>query len=328
MQEPVMFDDRSVHIARTTGWERYARSLLAALGSAVEPMGLRTRGILGRTLSDWSVIPLRSKHDSVLHLPTYPPSPLVQGPLVWTLHDLTRFSHPETASALGKRYYAPLARQAMGRPDLVIVTPSEQVRTEVVARFGIAPDRVFATPLGLSKLPEPDRSRPRGINGPYLLCVATQEPRKNLKGLVAGYRSSGLFPEVKLVVVGRRGWAPIAADGVVVRDDVMDADLARLYAEAAAFVMPSFYEGFGLPILEAMSYGTPVACSDIPVFREVSGGHAEFFDPSDALSIADGLERVLSNPVDSPVLQRWSRSFSWDRCADVTKTAYARALQL
>ena len=322
------FDDRSANSRRTTGWERYSRSLLAALGGRVEPLHVDAPTMRRRILSDWVGVPSARMRGGVrgmpLHLPTYPPTPLTRGPLIWTVHDLTWWTHRETSSAAGRRYYYPLAALAMRRRDVVYVTPSYQVRTELLQRFAIDPRRVVATPLGVSPLPP---NAPFIGGRPYILSVATLEPRKNLTFLLKAYATSAISRTHDLRLVGRRAWSSAALENVIYMADVDDTMLSSLYRGADAIVSPSVYEGFNLPIVEAMSVGVPVICSDIPVHREVAGDHGRFFslkNMDDLVGLLDGL-----GPPDEDERGRlgaWASQYTWASCAELTMKAYQAAL--
>jgi alpha-1,3-rhamnosyl/mannosyltransferase len=157
------------------------------------------------------------------------------------------------------------------------------------------------------------------LRRPYVLAVGTLEPRKNLPALIEAF--TGLPDTHDLVLVGARGWetgetqAAIARhpDRIKALGHVPDADLASLYAGAALFAYPSLYEGFGLPVLEAMAAGAPVLTSGISSLPEVAGEAAVLVDPRSADSIREGLRRGLSDP--PPGGRERARTFSWARYA-------------
>ncbi|WP_328305213.1 glycosyltransferase family 4 protein [Actinomycetospora sp. NBC_00405] len=147
---------------------------------------------------------------------------------------------------------------------------------------------------------------------PYVVALGTIEPRKNLGRLFEAYQKSNVRAEVDLLIVGRRGWGELPT-GAEFIEAPSDSEVWRLISGAAALVMPSLYEGFGLPILEAQAAGTPVLCSDLPVFREVSGGHASFFDPLSIDSMVSSLETVLELDLDLKDAKRNAEKYSQDR---------------
>ena len=158
----------------------------------------------------------------------------------------------------------------------MIVTVSEAVRREVIEHFGVSPDRVRAVPLAASShfRPMPPTSPPPK---PFFLCVATLEPRKNIPALIEGWRECRAETDADLVIAGRNraDFEEIApVEGLHLLGEVPDQELPRLYSDALAFVYPSHYEGFGLPVLEAMQCGCPVITSRDPAVTEVAGGAA------------------------------------------------------
>jgi len=156
---------------------------------------------------------------------------------------------------------------------------------------------------------------------PYFLAVGTLEPRKNLERLVEAFVQSGVSDTHDLVLVGRAGWGP-ALPHVEVISGLDDAALAAAYAGATAVVLPSLYEGFGLPVVEAMKLGVHVVCSDLPVLREVSGGHAQYVDPLDVASIAAGLRAATTASLPSAAAD-WARStWRWERTVEMLSDLY------
>ena len=169
----------------------------------------------------------------------------------------------------------------------------------------------------------------------YLLAVATREPRKNLGALLRAFeRLASLVDDVDFVLVGGRGWRSadlertLAAvgDRVKITGFVSDEELAELYAGAAAFAFPSFAEGFGLPVLEAMASGVPVVTSDRTSLPEVAGDAALLVDPDDDAGLVDALERLLTDGELAADLARRglarSAQFTWEACARATRAAY------
>jgi glycosyltransferase involved in cell wall biosynthesis len=302
------YDERSAHMDRTTGWERYARLLRSALGDRVHGFAGSMTGVAQRLLADWSTVPLQvfGHRTDVHHFPTYPPSGPMNLRTLWTIHDLTWWLHRESASRLGRTYYPFLAARAVERCS--IVTDTKSIRHEVIDHFGISEDRVHVVYPGATNLAP---AEPAKRQKPYFLTVGTLEPRKNLKTLVDGFKASPVAKDYELVIVGRVGWGSIPV-GVTVLTAVDDAVLSSLYAGASAFVLASLYEGFGLPLVEAVSCGLPIACSDIPVFREVmsaSNGEAVYFDPTEVESISAALSASVSRvAIQEPgglVLRSW-----------------------
>jgi len=213
----------------------------------------------------------------------------------------------------------------------MILTVSEAVRREVIEHFGLPPGRVRAVPLAASShfrpLP-PTSPAPK----PFFLFVATLEPRKNVAALIEGWRESRAETNADLVVAGRNRAdfeAISPCDGLHLLGEVPDQELPRLYSDALAFVYPTHYEGFGLPVLEAMQCGCPVITSRDPAVVEVSGGAA--IHTSSAQEIAEAMRAIAGNPrlrntLSGAGLQR-AAAFSWSRTARETHAVYCSVLQ-
>ena len=189
-----------------------------------------------------------------------------------------------------------------------VVAVSELTKRETVALAGISPERIRVVPNGVDPVFTQDGPR---ADGDYVLAVATLEPRKNLARVVEAARLAG----VELRVVGARGWGGVEAEGWV--GEIPDAELAALYRGARCVLYPSLYEGFGLPVLEAMSSGVPVVTSRGTAMEEVAGGAAVLVDPLDVEAIAEGIRSAEAEREELVVrgLAR-AREFTWERAAD------------
>jgi len=263
--------------------------------------------------------------------------------LVVTVHDLAFARFPDLFPRRWLSLYRRGLRAAVERADAILV-PSASVRDDLVARTKINPDRVHMTPLAASQgwvrdeIVDADREElaDHGITPPYILAVGTIEPRKNLVRLVRAYRqlaAQGL-PQ-SLVLIGDDGWGAdelraeldTGGPGRVVRAGGLSAEtLATAYADADVVAYVSLYEGFGLPVLEAMSAGAPVVTSNTSSLPEVAGDAALLVDPEDVGGIADALARVLTDPALSEDLRRRGRErsamFSWAATARATLDVY------
>lgn len=274
-------------------------------------------------------------------------SPLVAGvPSVVTILDLIYEHFPTAfprAALLGlKALVGPGARRA----DRVIAI-SQAVKDDVVERLGIAAERVDVVHLGfgMNRLPTPapDPHARLGLgDARVVLCVSAALVHKNLERLIEAF--ARLRPDdadLRLVIAGHAGReterltamasAAGVADRVTLTGWISDADLEALYSIAACCAYPSLHEGFGLPVLEAMARGVPIACSNTTSLPEVAGGAAELFDPLDVDAIATALARLLDDPEHAAALVGLGRaraaSFTWERCAAGVLASYERALQ-
>lgn len=257
--------------------------------------------------------------------------------LIVTVHDLAFEGFPELFPRRWRWLYRAGLRAAIERAHGIVV-PSRSTADEVMAR-GANPSTVHVTPLAPSLAPtdaDPKATLERlGLRQPFVLTVGTLEPRKNLIRLVRAYRRVAPKLPHTLVLAGPTGWqaAELEAElgrpgpGTIVRTGRVDgAELAALYRSADAFAYVSLYEGFGLPVIEAMEAGTPVVASSTSSIPEVAGDAALLVDPEDVDAIADALRRVLSEPALAHDLRRRGREraagFTWERTARATLDVY------
>jgi glycosyltransferase involved in cell wall biosynthesis len=261
---------------------------------------------------------------SLIHGPDFAVPYLPQRPSVLTLHDLSPWMKPGWHHAAGRVAKRTPVLLKLGIPTMII-TPSETVRREAMERFRIRAERIVAVPEAAPAWLRPVTAPPRH---PYFLFVGTWEPRKNLPALVEAWREVRREYSVDLVLAGRRrADAPELREepGLHLEGEVPDERLAELYSGAIAFVYPSFYEGFGLPVLEAMQCGACVIASS--VVRAVAGDAAIYADT------ATDLTRAMRQAVTDP---EWlagrralslarAREFSWERSARLTFEVYQEA---
>lgn len=278
----------------------------------------------------------------VLHAPspaTVPPPGRGQR-LVVTVHDVAFRVYPSLFPAPWRLLFRTGTRRAVKNADAVI-TVSEHTAGDLIRFYGADPEKLHVVPLAASlpttaEDPAPALDR-LNVRRPYVLFVGTLEPRKNLVRLVRAYRRAVAAQGLphRLVLAGPLGWhhhrllAEVRAGGpgeVILTGRTAPADLDALYRGADAFCYPSLYEGFGLPVLEAMVRGTPVVCSNASSLPEVAGDAALMVDPRSSAGLTSALGRVLGDPqerkrMSEAGLDRAAR-FSWEQTAQGTLKVY------
>ena len=275
----------------------------------------------------------------LFHSPDFTIPPVMRRPTVLTVHDLAFRVVPECAFPTLRAYLEEAVPRSVARAGHIIAV-SESTRRDLMFRLGVEPDRVTTVLEGVDARFSPAEDNPAdiasiarlGLTSPFLLATGTLEPRKNYVRLLEAYallRQRGYT--VPLVIAGRRGWLfePIflRVDQLSLSEHVRfvepnDAELVALYRRAEALIFPSLYEGFGLPPLEAMSCGTPVASSRSSSMPEVVGDAALLFDPSNVQEMSAAMEHVLSDEGLRARLKlagpERARSFTWERAARET----------
>jgi glycosyltransferase involved in cell wall biosynthesis len=317
-----------------TGQQRYAREIVARLADRMEiirPRG-RLRGAAGHVWEQF-VLPRRRRPGLLW-------SPSTTGPLavreqVVTIHDCAFFDQAECFSRSFAAWYQWLIPR-LARTARSIITVSEFSKAQIIARCRVPAEKIIVVPGGVDprfrahSADEIAAVRGRlGLPEHYALCVGSLEPRKNLRRLFEAWtRAQPRLHGLQLVVAGASG--KVFRDAGIARlpptvhlagylaDDVLPA----VYAGARLFVYPSVYEGFGLPVLEAMASGVPVVTSNVTALPEVAGGAALTVDPLDVASIAEGIERAACDARLRDELRTLgfprARLFTWDRAAEQT----------
>lgn len=307
-------------------------------------MGIRPPFHVAFQLAGLPLPGLRRRVD-VIHSPANV-GPLVSPrvPAVTTLHDLVWFHFPEEWEDLRTaRRVRRIAVRCARRADRVLAI-SETSRDDFLRTIALDPRRVDVAPLGArlepaaEPTPEPELRRQLELAArPIVLCVSQKRPYKNQAALVRALPQLG---DAALVLPG----APTAyegelralaarlgvADRVRLLDWVSDADLEGLYRAAACFALPTRFEGFGLPVIEAMARGVPVACSNAWSLPEVAGDGALLFDPDDDAAVAAAVRRLLDDRDYARRLaergRERARGFGWERTAEATLASYRRAI--
>ncbi len=252
---------------------------------------------------------------------------------VMTLHDLSPWMDSAWHSESDRvRNRTPLLLR-LGLANMVI-TPSEAVRKQAIERFRLQPGRVVAVPHAAAAVFRPYQTNPPPAGPPYLLYLGTIEPRKNLPMLLEVWRELRRDHPIDLVIAGRRrpDGAEIAPEpGLRILGLTGEDELPRLLSGALAVVYPSYYEGFGLPVLEAMQCGAAVVASRDPAIAEVTGGAAILLDARDPRAWVETLRGIVTEPQRLDELRRQALAraaeFTWPRTAQLTREVYEQAIQ-
>jgi glycosyltransferase involved in cell wall biosynthesis len=267
------------------------------------------------------------------------------GPKVATIHDLSVTRYPQYHPAERVEWIGKQLANSLDAADFLI-TPSEIIRQELIDDFGVAPERVRSTYLGASAEYRPrdaaqtmtTLSRYGLRHGGYVLFIGSLEPRKGVDLLIEAWCSlpAALRQEYPLLLAGAPGWrnqemqaridALKVSHGLRQLRYVPGEELPALYAGARLFVYPSRYEGFGLPVLEAMSCGAPALCTAATSMAEFSAGATALFENGDASALAGQMQALLDDDQRSANLARRglqrAADFSWRRCAEQTLAIY------
>jgi glycosyltransferase involved in cell wall biosynthesis len=304
------------------GTARYIQNLLARIDPVEELAfgGADRASVLARELW-WYPLQLSTRANAdVLHCTTYygPLRPRV--PTVVTVHDLAVLRHPETFPRW-TRSYVPRLVPRMLRAARRVIAVSEFTASELERLLGVDREKIRVVPNAVDPAFAPDGPR---ADGDYVLAVGTLEPRKNLARSIDAAHRAG----VELRVAGAQGWGGVEAhgDNVTWLGEVDDAELARQYRGAQCVLYPSLYEGFGIPVLEAMACGAPVVTSAGGATDEVAGGAAVLVDPLDVGAIAAGIDEATSRGEELRArgLAR-AQGFSWDDSVRRTIAVYREA---
>ena len=360
----VGFDGRAL-VSPAGGVRRYASELFRAMASLsdVEVVALgapasaelpaaitrRPRAIPMWSNAGWTHVGLpataRGASLDLYHGPAYIAPLWGMPPVVLTVHDVSYARHPEwypyRRDPFRRAFYRACATRAAG-----IVTDSKFSRGEIHAAYGIEPEKISVVPLGVGAAfrPAEGDERSRDAAAPYLVHVGDLHPRRNLdtavRAVLAVRRAVRDLRELRLVLVGvDRGsraqlesHASSAGDRSCIEflESVAEHDLATLYRGALALIYPSRYEGFGLPLVEAMACGTPVIASTASSIPEVVGSAGRLVDPDDLDGFVDavtavGSDEALRGRMRLASLER-ARAFTWVRAAEETVQAYRLAL--
>lgn len=339
----MIYVDGKYLIQRTTGVQRYAREIIGRWSSAglnFSVLDPRNSPIGRRRVEVWEQLLGRAARDGMLWCPTNT-GPVNFQRKVLTLHDGAVLAHPEW---FAKRYslWRRWAIPRLLKSSFMVLTVSEFSKHIICDRTGYPQDRIRVIGNGVDLQSygpwKADSAVPfrYGIKKPYFLSVGSIDPRKNIGAAIAAWQRlpAACRDEFDLVIVGGESAAfgaseVQAASCAHMLGYVPDADLPMLYAGATAFLYPSKFEGFGLPVLEAMASGTPVLAGNCSALPEVTGGAALLVDPYSIEDIAAGIyDLMINEPLRQRLVelgQRWVKRFSWDETAAATWQALHEA---
>jgi glycosyltransferase involved in cell wall biosynthesis len=292
-------------------------------------------------------LPIRSLAGiDLLHM-TYGAPVWSAAPIILTVHDICYATNPEWFSARDLRVLSSVVPRSIFKAAHVI-TDSQSARNQIIEVYRVPESKISAIPIGPGSgaeaiTAEEARAEVTAIglspDRPYILTVGNVQPRKNLIRLIEAFRElvSVRGHDVDLVIVGPRRFrsedivesSEGVSDHVRFTGYITDRQLAACYRGSTAFVLPSLYEGFGLPALEALAHGVPTACSNAGALPEVCGTAAIMFDPYSIEAIVEALDRILTDTSLREQLSaegpKRAAEFSWARTAKLTLGAYAKA---
>jgi glycosyltransferase involved in cell wall biosynthesis len=291
----------------------------------------------------------KSHQIDLLHSLHYTMPLAYPGQTVVTFHDMTFFLFPHHHTLL-KRYFFRFFIHTSSRQAAALIADSESTRQDAIRLAGVPSDKIFTAPLGVTQEFHPIREytillqarQKYHLPERFLLYVGMIEPRKNLPTLLQAYATiADQMPDHRLVVVGPKGWMVEnilqltgrlnISDKVHFTGYVEQADLPLIYNMADVFIYPSVYEGFGLPVLEAMACGTPVVTSNVSSMPEIVGDAGVLLAPNDSQALAHSLLELINDPVNRQRLSikglERAAAFTWDRTAEKTIAVYRHVLR-
>ncbi len=335
-------------VTHMRGMPELNRLALLAMGDCREDESIvggntslvRIRGFRSRTLWSQVSLPLhffRNRYD-VIHFPDHKLPPWSSGPTVVTIHDLACLLYPETFSTLHRLRLQWFTRDAIRRANRIIAV-SQSTKNDICRLFGTNPDRVDVVHHGVDHALF-GRNSGRKREYPYILSVGELQPRKNYLMLIRAFKRlcDRTEERLELVIVGKPGWFwepirdaaadPSLAGRVILAGYVPDEELRSLYAGALFVAMPSLYEGFGIPLLEAMASGTALIASNASSFPEIVSHAGILLDPVDEDGWAESMWDLYRNDARREELGRLgaerSRLFDWNATAKNTVATYER----
>ena len=316
--------------------------LPAAANFHSQPCGVRAANRPARILYEQLLLPSRARRLGldVLFNPGFTAPHFARCPMVTVFHDLQHVRHPEHFRWFDLPFWKLLLASSARRSRLVVGV-SEPTAIDIRAHYKLPAERVVAVPHGVDeRFFEIGKRRIQLTPEPFLLCVSTLHPHKNLARLVRVFgRLRERHANYRLVVAGMKGFFAKALEKQIVESGLGDAvsltgwisrkELYTLYEKAAGFVFPSTFEGFGMPVSEALAAGLPTACSSIPPLLEVAKDSAVFFPPEDDAAMLDALDAILFDAGTRQRLveegPRRAAMFTWRAAAENTLRVLRRA---
>ena len=248
-----------------------------------------------------------------------------------TVHDLVCFRYPKSMRFTSRILDIILLPISVFKSDYIF-SVSDFTKSEIIDVLGVNPDKIIVTKLGFNSNISKKNNSENYFQKDFILFVGTCEPRKNLMNLIEAYSKlpASLRNNYKLIIVGGDGWGGIypkdlaikfgVTDNVVYLGYVSDEQLSNLYSSCMFLAFPSFYEGFGLPLIEALSYNKPLLCSFASSIPEIASDAAIYIDPSNVTSIKEGLTKLLTDKQLRIKLSleasKIYKLFTWERCSE------------
>jgi len=307
------------HLPKETSWWKYKIVKLPKLWTQIGlPIHLATT---------------RSKPDVFLTLTHYGPR-FSKIPTIVSVMDLSYLHFPETFKKNDLYQLTKWTEYSVKKAKKVI-TISNSSKDDIIKYYKVSAEKVKVVHLGLKNLsmnaPSEKELSEFGVDKKFILFVGTLQPRKNIARLIEAFSMlpESLLSDYQLVIIGKKGWlyeeilsAPEkfnVTDKVVFLDYISDTELPNFYRKAEVFVLPSLYEGFGLPVLEAMRYGCPVLTSNVSSLPEAGGDAAQYFEPENVKDIKNTIEKVLTDKIlREKMIERGRehyKKFTWEKAA-------------
>jgi glycosyltransferase involved in cell wall biosynthesis len=315
---------------------REKRNVLPVVGTYFSGTFTRASGLCMGVGSIYSKASSRWYRPDIVHETYYSPTKTVTSATksVITVHDMVAEQFPDPPSRPPGIF--PARKRAFERADHLICV-SQNTRADLIRLYQVDAAKVSVIPHGSSIIPS--ANPPLSIEDPFFLYVGSRWGYKNFTGLMDAFRQSNLYKSHRIICFGGDGFTVRELqrlhdlDLPLDRFEIIDGDddlLSRYYASALALVYPSLYEGFGIPLLEAMECSCPVLCGNSSSLPEVAGDAASYFDAWDPSSIAEAMVKIANSPDGRELLiQRGkdrARQFSWDKCSQQTYAVYERLL--